>query len=148
PRRTRAGALTAALTWGLFGLATGGGVAGLLTWAVIGAVCGGVFAYIHERVLTKDEISRLATRLPIDSSALLTFANANDPTVLLEAAAANQTPTIASLAIVDTDLTASVLRGPAVPSPTPPADAPALAMILARYPDSGTAKRIASQVTT
>ena len=41
PQRTVAGLLTAALTWGLFGLLYGGS-GGLIVWAVIGAVCGGL----------------------------------------------------------------------------------------------------------
>src|SRR5262245_10365611 len=56
PRREVAGALTAALTWGLFGAATGGGVAGLVVWAVVGGVWGAAFAVARERVLGTDPL--------------------------------------------------------------------------------------------
>jgi hypothetical protein len=47
-RRTLAGTLTCALTWGIFGLLVGG-LRSLGVWAIIGAVCGGLGAYDHER---------------------------------------------------------------------------------------------------
>jgi hypothetical protein len=43
PRRVLAGTLTAALTWGLFGLASGG-FQSLIISAVFGALCGGLYA--------------------------------------------------------------------------------------------------------
>ena len=67
PRRTLAGVLTQALTWGLFGLAAGG-VKSLALWAVLGAICGGLYAYYFEHLLTKDELKRIGGRLPVDSS--------------------------------------------------------------------------------
>ena len=63
PRRVLAGALTAALTWGVFGLLTGGVASGGL-WAIIGAVCGGLYAYFAEHLFTKDELKRLGQHLP------------------------------------------------------------------------------------
>ncbi len=48
PQRTVAGALTAALTWGVFGLLTSG-LIGPIGWAVIGAVCGGLVAEVAVR---------------------------------------------------------------------------------------------------
>ncbi len=55
PRRTIAGALTPALTWGVFGLlASGGSWKSLVIWALIGAVCGGVWAYYTEHLALKE----------------------------------------------------------------------------------------------
>src|SRR5206468_6510612 len=56
PRRTVAGALTPALTWGVFGLITGGGLSGLVTWALIGGVCGGLAGYYLDDSLPKNEV--------------------------------------------------------------------------------------------
>src|SRR5271169_2019452 len=72
PRRTVAGILTSALTWGIFGLLAGG-LRGLGVWAVLGAVCGGLYAYYSEHLLTKDELKRIGGRLPGDSSAIVAF---------------------------------------------------------------------------
>ncbi len=63
PRRVLAGTLTSALTWGVFGLLTGGVASGGV-WAIIGAVCGVLFAYYTEHLLTKDELQRIGRRLP------------------------------------------------------------------------------------
>jgi hypothetical protein len=53
PGRVVAGTVTAAVTWGLFGLLTGGGVSGLVSSAVLGAVLGGLGGYLMEHVLSK-----------------------------------------------------------------------------------------------
>jgi hypothetical protein len=50
PRRVVQGTLTAALTWGLFGLVAGG-LKSLAIWAMLGAVCGGLWAYYTEHLL-------------------------------------------------------------------------------------------------
>src|SRR5215470_11394791 len=63
PRRVVQGTLTAALTWGVFGLLSGG-LASLAVWAIIGAVCGGLFAYVNEHILTKTQLTRLGGKLP------------------------------------------------------------------------------------
>jgi hypothetical protein len=52
PRRVVQGTLTAALTWGLFGLVAGG-LKSLAIWAILGAVCGGLWAYYTEHLLRK-----------------------------------------------------------------------------------------------
>ena len=56
PRRTLAGTLTPALTWGLFGLLAGGWK-GLVIWAVVGALCGGLWAYYTEHIASKSELN-------------------------------------------------------------------------------------------
>jgi hypothetical protein len=61
PRRILAGTLTAALTWGLFGLVSGG-FQSLVISAVFGALCGGLYAYLHEHILTKDDLTRIGMR--------------------------------------------------------------------------------------
>ena len=80
PRRVLAGTLAPALTWGLFGLITSG-VQGLVIWAVLGALCGWLFTYYSYSVrhVTKAQLAQIGTRLPVDSSALLTFAETSDP---------------------------------------------------------------------
>jgi len=74
PRRVIAGMLTAALTWGVFGLlSSSGSVKSLVIWGVIGAVGGGLAAYSAEHLATKGELKRIGRRLAPDSSALLAF---------------------------------------------------------------------------
>ena len=72
PRRTLAGSLTPALTWGIFGLLAGG-LESLAVWAVLGAICGGLYAYLFEHRLTKDELGRIGGSLPANSSALVAW---------------------------------------------------------------------------
>jgi uncharacterized membrane protein len=92
PRRTLAGSLTPALTWGVFGLLAGG-LQGLAVWAVLGAVCGGLYAYYFEHLLTKDELKRIGGRLPGNSSAIVAFVRGPDPRRVLSATAAPQPAT-------------------------------------------------------
>ena len=108
-----AGTLTSALTWGLFGLLTGGIASGGL-WAILGAVCGGLFAYYTEHLLTKDELKRIGRRLPANSSAITAFVRAGDARRVLASAAASD-PAEASVAAIGADLSARVLAGPAMP---------------------------------
>lgn len=153
PRRTVQGTLTAALTWGLFGLVAGG-LKSLAIWAILGAICGGVYAYLSEHLLRKDELARIGARLPASSSALLTFAETTDPRGLLKAAAAHA-PATASVAGIGDDLTARVFAGATdpielPPSPQgaaiPPGQSAPTSMILLRYSSPDTAKQIASQL--
>jgi hypothetical protein len=149
PRRVIAGTLTSALTWGVFGLITGGVASGGV-WAIIGAVCGGLFAYFTEHLLTKDELKRIGRRLPGDSSAIAAFVAASDGRRVL-ASAAPCRPAQASVAAIGADLSAQVLTG-AVPSagrsPAPTGgarphdrDGSALSMLLLRYRGDKTARR-------
>ncbi len=109
PRRTVAGALTPALTWGLFGLLAGG-LQGLGVWAVLGALCGGLYAHFTEHLLTKDELKRIGERLPKDSSAVAVFVQGSHPEGILSSAASFGTTT-ASVASIASDLSAKVYSG-------------------------------------
>ena len=152
PRRVVQGTLTAALTWGLFGLLAGG-LKSLAIWAILGAVCGGLWAYYTEHLLRKDELTRIGARLPASSSALLAFAAMTYPRRLLKATAAQGLAT-ASVAGIGDDLTAGVFAGAADPIELPPGPEGAtitpgqtapLSMILLRYPDPGTAGEVAAK---
>ena len=154
PRRVVQGTLTAALTWGLFGLVAGG-LKSLAIWAILGAVCGGLWAYYTEHLLRKDELARIGARLPASSSALFTVAETTDPRGLLKAAAAHG-PATASVAAIGDDMTARVFAGTDFPVELPPgAEGAAIrpnpdaltSMILLRYPDAGTAGQVASRAT-
>jgi hypothetical protein len=152
PRRVVRGTLTAALTWGLFGLVAGG-LKGLAIWAILGAVCGGLWAYYTEHILTKSELARVGTGLPASSSALVAWAETTDPRGLLKAAASHA-PATASVAGIGDDLTARVFAGATDPielprgaeeGPITPGQAAPTSMILLRYPDPGAAKQVASR---
>ena len=86
PRQAIAGALTAALTWGVFGLITGG-VQGLGVWAILGAICGGLFSYYSLSRLSKDQRKSIGQHLPAGSSALAAWIQGSDPRRVLAAAA-------------------------------------------------------------
>jgi hypothetical protein len=157
PRRIVAGTLTAMLTWGVFGLVSGG-VPSLIVSAALGAAWGGWVAYHFVHHVSKAQLARLAEQLPAPSSALLTFARTSDPARLLESAARHQ-PTAASAAFIADDLTAQVLIGgareemPAAPRPS--ASSPAagdesgrLSMIVVRYTDPDAAGEIAAEIAT
>jgi uncharacterized membrane protein len=156
PRRVIAGTLTAALTWGLFGLVAGTNkLESTIIWAVIGAVCGGLYAYTTEHVLSKSELARIGRSLPRNSSALVTYAETTDPAKLL-AAAAQYAPATASVAAIDGDLAPRVFAGTTAPVELPsgssqatPAlgEASVLSMLLYRYPDPKVAARVAKEVS-
>ena len=155
PRRVLAGTLTAALTWGLFGLVAGTNkVESAIVWAVLGALCGGVYAYTSEHRLTKSELARIGRRLAPGSSALVTYAKVSDPERLL-AAAGTLAPSVASVATIDADLAARVFAGTTTPvevSHSSPGanlaleETSLLSMIVLRYPDRKAAAHIAAQV--
>lgn len=148
PRRVMGGTLTSALTWGVFGLLTGGVASGGL-WAIIGAVCGGLYAYFAEHLLSKDELRRIGRHLPGDSSAIAAFISGEDPRRVL-AAAAPSDPAQASVAAIAPDLSARVLAGSAMPvdsSSAPPGGRAVpsgtetvLSMLLLRYRGERTAR--------
>ena len=106
PRRALAGTLTPVLTWGLFGLIAGGLESGVL-WAVVGGICGGLYGYYFEHRLTKDELKRIGSRLPAESSAIVAWLRAADPRRILSSAASFK-PATASVAAVMPDLSAQV----------------------------------------
>ena len=154
PRRTVAGTLTPALTWGVFGLvASGGSWVSLVIWAVAGAACGGVYAYYFEHLLNKDELARLGKRLTPGSSAILAYVAGADASKLTSAMAGFR-PSPASVATIGTDLSATVLGGTSTPAGAPsaagsvPADRHTLlTMLLFRYAGSGTAQRVNAQAS-
>jgi uncharacterized membrane protein len=154
-RRVVAGTLTAALTWGLFGLVAGTNkVESTIIWAVLGAICGGIWAYFTEHVLTKAELARIGRTLAPGSSALLTYAETSDPVRLLGTGHA-YAPTAASAAVIDADLDARVFAGTTEPVEVPhgsaaeaaPDETSALSMLLYRYPDPKSAARMAAKVS-
>jgi uncharacterized membrane protein len=155
PRRVWQGTLTAALTWGLFGLVAGG-LDSLAIWAILGAICGGLWAYYTEHLLKKDELARIGAQLPAGSSALFTVAETNDARGLLKAAAQHE-PVTASVLDIGDDLTGRVFAGWIDPVEVPsrpvgdqtmPAGTVPLTMILARYPDPATARDVASRAAS
>jgi uncharacterized membrane protein len=152
PRRVVQGTLTALLTWGVFGLLSGG-LKSAAIWAIIGAVCGALFGYYSEHLATKNELTRIGARLPASSSALATFAETPDPRSLLKTTATYSSKA-ASVAAIGDNLGARVFTGAADPmelphshaeGPLPPGQTSPVSMILLRYPDPGTAKQIASR---
>jgi hypothetical protein len=151
PRKVIAGTLTAALTWGLFGLVVSG-LKGLAIWAPLGALCGGLNAYYSLHHLTKAELAIIASRLPTGSSALAAFLETPDPRHALSATADHE-PTAASIAAIADDLGVRVFVGADDPSEASHgSDAaaavatPLLHMILVRYPRSDAAKRAAALI--
>lgn len=153
PRRVIAGTLTAALTWGLFGLVAGTNkVESTVIWTVVGAICGGLYAYMTEHVLTKSELQGIGRSLASNSSALLMYAETGDPATILTATTP-YSPSTASVAVIDADLTAHVFAGSGVEVSHSPSDmsaasseAAALSMLLYRYPDPKTAAQVAKAV--
>ena len=155
PHRVLAGTLTAALTWGLFGLVAGTDkVESAIVWAVLGAICGGLYAYTSEHLLTKSDLARIGSRLAPGSSALIAYAEASGPEGLLAAAGACA-PSAASVVTIDADLVARVFAGATAPvevshsssGATLASDETALlSMILSRYPDPKAAAQVAAQV--
>ncbi len=137
PRRAAAGALTSALTWGLFGLVVGG-LQGLGVWAVLGALSGGLFAMFSLHRFTKDERTRIGEHLRADSSAVTFFLNGSDPERIL-ASTGPFGPEVASVLAVASDLSARVFlaSGDPVDSTVEPAPTSApvtvLTMLLLRY---------------
>ena len=153
PRRVVAGALTAMLTWGVFGLVSGG-VPSLIVSAALGAVWGGWVAHHFVHHAGEHQLVRLGEQLPASSSVLLTFAEASDPGRLLESAA-NRQPSAASVALIADDLMAQVLIGGGAEEPSAAqqgaADMPGdgsgrLRMIVIRYPDPESADKVAAEI--
>jgi uncharacterized membrane protein len=151
-RRVVAGTLTAALTWGLFGLVAGTDkVESTIIWAAIGAICGGLYAYASEHVLTKSELEHIGRSLAPDSSALVMYVETGDAANVLSEAA-KYTPSAASVAAIDADLASHVFSGAANPvevpngSPRTTSETAALSMLLCRYPDPKTAAQVAKAV--
>lgn len=146
PRKIVAGALTPALTWGVFGLLSSG-LRGLTIWAVIGGVCGGLYAYFTEHVLSKGELKRIGQALPADSSAIASFVQTTDAQRLL-AATSPYNPDPASVVVIEGDLSARVISGVSnsTASEASTDSDTLLSMLLFRYPGDHTAKRVEAKV--
>jgi hypothetical protein len=144
------GALTS-LTWGIFGLLTGGAWSAIAS-ALIGAAWGGGMAYREGHHTSDAQLAVLGRQLPADSSALLVFAETRDAPRLLAAPGRNGASAVSVAAIAD-DLTAHVFTGSAdapveVPRDQAPHDEPGrLSMIVIRYPHRSTAKAVAARIT-
>lgn len=156
PRRTLAGALTPALTWGLLGLlASDGSVAGLLVWGLIGGVGGGVIAYFVEHNLSKHSLAKAGAQLPADSSALGVFLRSGDAMTMLQSTDAFG-PTTASVAAIASDLSARVWVGapnpvehtPSTKAADPLTEGATLAsLVFLRFPGRRTAHKVWAEVT-
>lgn len=150
PRRVVAGTLTPILTWGVLGLLNGWKAA--VFWGVLGGIGGYFITYYQVHLATKAQLAYFGSRLPANSSTLLTYAETSDSDSLLKAAASHA-PSVVSVASIDDDLTAEVMQltgqagaektGSAAPSPSPAAPKTLLNMILTRYPDPGAGRKIA-----
>jgi hypothetical protein len=141
PRRVLTGALTAALTWGVFGLLSGGWPS-LLASAPLGAAWGAWVARSMAHHLTEAQLARAGARLPHDSSALLVFTDAaNGESVLAAAGEA----TVASVASVAADLGATILPADGVAAGASDS-AEQINMVVARYNDPATAKHVAAHI--
>jgi uncharacterized membrane protein len=150
PRRVVQGTLTAFLTWGAFGLVAGG-LRGLAIWAILGAICGGLYAFYSEHLLNKNELARIGTQLPANSSLLLVTSETSDARRLLAETAVHD-PTAASAILVADDLSARSFAGADDPRELPhvalgsvhaPSRSAPLSMILLRYGEPKTAATVA-----
>ena len=142
--------LAPVLTWGAFGLLTGGGLAGAIGSAILGAILGGLYAYLHEHILTKSQLERIGACLSAQSSALLMIAETSDPSGLLEPAG-RQAPRVSSVAAIADDLSAHVFtaqRGAVELSDSDSSEKASalLSMLTIRYPDPATAKQMAASI--
>jgi len=155
PRRTVAGTLTPALTWGVFGLlASGGSWWSLVFWGVIGGLCGGLYAYYSEHLFKKDEIARLGKQLAPNSSGVLAYLADIDATDLTSTIASFQ-PATASVATVGADLSATVMSAATSPAEVPSTAGSVstnrevlLTMLLVRYAGADIAKRVDAEAST
>jgi hypothetical protein len=147
PRRILWGTVSAALVWGLCGVAGADGVWSVLFWGAVGAIGGVLILYYSLHHLTKSELASIGSGLPAQSSALVVSAATKHPRRLLEAPAV-QTTTAASVAAIGGDLTTHVFAGPADPVEVPPdsaelrGDSTQVSMVILRYPSPGTAKQM------
>jgi hypothetical protein len=151
PRRVIAGTLTPMLTWGVFGLVTGG-VTSLIVSAVLGAALGGLYAYRSVHHATGAQLTRLGAQVPTPSSVLLIFVETTAAQRLLDRAT-EANPSTASVVVIADDLTPRVLArsggASTDPSPGQASDLDKisrLSMILLRYPDATMAKSVLAQI--
>jgi hypothetical protein len=152
PHRMLWGTVTAAIVYALCGFAGAYGAWSVVFWAAVGGVGGLIICYYYVRHVTKSELGRISAGLPAQSSALLMWVATDDARHVLETAATEK-PSVASLAIIEADVTAHVFTDPADPVEPPPhsaaeirdADTTMLSLVLVRYADPDTAKQVALQ---
>src|SRR5262249_20501942 len=143
PRRVLVGAATAALTWGLFGLVSGGWPS-LLVSAVLGAAWGAWVARSLVHHLSAAQLAKAGGHLPRDSSALLLFTDGAKAESMLSAAEAAEA-TVASVASIADDLSATVLPVEGDGGSTDE-HADQLSMVLVRYHDVAAAKEVVGRI--
>ena len=151
PRRILWGTVTAALVWGVCGMAGADGVWSVLFWGAVAAIGGVLILYYTLHHSTKSELAAIGSGLPAQSSALVVWLATKDPGRLLEAVAV-QRPTAASVAAIGGDLTTHVFAEPADPVELPTGsanelrgDSTLVSMVMLRYPSPETAKQMVLQ---
>lgn len=145
PRRVLVGALTSALTWGVFGLVSGGWPS-LLASALLGAAWGGWVARAHLHHLTGAQLKRVGARLPRDSSALLVFTDAAKGNSALSAAETVE-PAIPTTASIAEDLSATIGQANPVAAGSS-GSADRFSMVVVRYSDVAAAREVAARLAT
>lgn len=151
PRKVLAGTITAAIVWGICGLAGANGIWSVLFWGAIGAVGGALFLYYSLRHLTKSELTRIGSKLPAETSALALWAGTTDARRLLVAAASRK-PTVATAASIGAGLSTRIFSGAGNPVEVMPGasaelrtDDTVLSLVMLRYPGPDTAKQMVLQ---
>lgn len=143
------GTVIPGLTWAAAGVIFGGGWQGAIFWGVLGLIGGYFFSKYKIHIATKAQLAYLGSRLPGNSSTLLTYAETADVDSLLKVAASHG-PSVASVASISDDMKAEVmhLTGKAEDQPqyaaeaSPGAPTTLVNMILTRYPDPKTGRKI------
>jgi uncharacterized membrane protein len=143
PRRTIAGTVTPAVTWGVLGLLAGGGNwLSLVIWAIIGGLCGGLFSYFSKQLIANGQLGQLGKRLAPDSSAVLSFIGETEATQLAAVAAPFKAAST-SVVTIQADLSATALSDAAGDS-TATSKNTLLNMLLYRYPGKDTARGVSA----
>jgi hypothetical protein len=156
PRRVLVGSFVAILVWGACGLLTGGW-SGAILWGVLGGIAGYLYIRAKVHLATRAQVANLGSRLPPDSSLLLTWAAIRDSDSLLKAALAHA-PSVTSIATISGDLVAEAVHVRGKPevasaealvdatSPSSTAPTTLVNMILTRYPDPASAATVSDRL--
>lgn len=114
------GAAIVAVTWGVFGLLSGG-LRDLVIWAVLGALCGGIYVYYVVHTLSDAELKNIARCMPPNSSLLLAFLKTSQAQQIIDFAS-RYTPSVSTLVTVGESMETRVISGTSdkagKPSPT------------------------------
>jgi uncharacterized membrane protein len=148
------GAAIVALTWGVFGLLSGG-LRGLVIWAVLGAVCGGIYFYYVAHTLSDAELKNIARRMPPNSSVLLAFLKTSHAQQIIDSVS-RYTPAASSLVTVGEGMATSVISGTSEKAEQPsPASTPVQAgadgdnpfsILVFRYTGHQTARQVEAEL--